>query len=157
LIALFLAGMCALPLARLPMQALQEETKSAYRMQMHRLADLAFAKFKEKLYQEEISWKEITSPRGKKALIVLDDKGIVEVGFKPLGIRKFIRKCTLYSVGKKGKSGEELRLATFQVKFTPQEKKYPLFGKSKAPVFTYQILITKSNPAELIKPLNLSQ
>ncbi|MGC2594776.1 MAG: hypothetical protein WA347_00670 [Rhabdochlamydiaceae bacterium] len=157
MIALFLVGMCALPLAQLPMKALTEVTKSSHRMQMHRLADFAFSQIKEKLYQQEISWKEITNPRGKKA-IVLDDGKIVEVGFKPLGKRKFIRKCTLHSVGKKGKSGEESRLVTFEVKFTPQDKKYPLFGKDKAgkakagPVFIYKIFVTKSNSPELIQP-----
>src|ERR1043165_9034517 len=82
LIALFLVGVCALPLAQHPMKALQEETRSAYRMQLHRLADIAFAEFKEKIYQQEIPWKEICSPREAKSIFI--PKEPAKVDFEPL-------------------------------------------------------------------------
>jgi hypothetical protein len=146
MIAIALVGTCALPLARFPMQAVQEAFKSAYRMQAQRLADLAFAEVKEKLYCKEISWKEIIKPRNNKAL-VLDD--VAEVSFEPLGKRKFSRKVSLHSIGKKGQNAEEWRLATLRVKITPQEKGMKLFRSKKSLVksriYTYQVLINKSS------------
>jgi hypothetical protein len=150
LIALFLVGVCALPLAQLPMKALQEETRSAYRMQLHRLADIAFAEFKEKIYQQEIPWKEICSPREAKSIFI--PKEPAKVDFEPLRPRTFERKATFYSVGKKAKNGEEIRKVTFQVAFKTKEKKFLLFRGKKnryAPsVFTYQIIVVKPSPAE---------
>jgi hypothetical protein len=152
MIALFLVGTFALPLARFPMQAVQEEFKSAYRMQTQRLADIAFAEFTEKLYCQEISWKEITSSRGAKA-VVLDDA--VELSFGPLGKKKFSRHGTLHSFGKKGQDSGEWRLATFCVKITAQQKGFKLFRTKKSVRefrnFTYQVLINKS-PAPIATP-----
>jgi hypothetical protein len=150
MIALFLVGSFALPLAQFPMGAVQEEYKSAYRMQAQRLADLAFTNVKERLYKKEISWKEIAKPRKDKVLI-LDD--VAEVSFEPLGKRKFTRQATLYSIGKAGKNSEEWRLATVRVKITPQEKRIKLFRSKEKPVksriYTYQVLISKSSAANL--------
>lgn len=150
MIGLYLVGLCALPLAQLPMKALKEETDSAFRMQMHRFADLAFAQIKEKLYQQEIPWKQISSPSKDPALIFEDT---VTIGFAPLGSRKFNRKGILHSVGKKTQSGEEWRLITFKVTFQPQDKKYKLFiNKKRTKVssctFVYKVLVNKSNSAE---------
>ncbi len=147
MIALFLVGSFALPLARFPMQAIQEEFKSAYRMQAQRLADLAFAEIKEKLYKNEIPWKEIIKPRNNKAVVLND---FPEVAFDPLGKRTFSRQATIHSIGKMGKDSEEWRLATVRVKITPQEKKLKLFRSKKnlvkSRIYTYQILINKSLP-----------
>jgi hypothetical protein len=162
MIGLYLVALCALPLAQLPMKALKEETKSAYRMQMHRFADLAFAQVKEKLYRQEISWKQISSPSHHPAILFEDT---ITVGFEPLGSRQFNRKGTLHSVGKKAQNGEEWRLITFKVTFRPREKKYQLFfnkngTKASSCTFIYQALVNKSNPAvqapaqtELIKDI----
>jgi hypothetical protein len=143
MIALFLVLTCALPLAQLPLKALKEETKSAYRIQIHRLADLAFAQFKEKLYRQEISWQELSSPSNDRAVFVTDT---VTVGFEQLGAQKFHRKATFYSIGKKGQREEEWRLVTFKVNFKPQEKKYPLFrnktGSKASSTLTYQVLVS---------------
>ncbi len=148
LIALFLVGICALPLAEIPMKALTEETKSAYRMQMHRLADLTYAEFKEKLYKQEIPWKEICSPQNSKANFPVKS---ATVAFEPLGSRTFSQSADFHSVGKKGKNGEEIRLVTLKVAFKTK-KKFMLFqgGKKRsAPcVFTYQTLVVKSSPTE---------
>ena len=146
LIGLFLVSLCALPLVQLPMKALKEEIGSAYRIQWHRCADLTFAKFKEKIYRQEISWKEIASPRKTPSVFPVDP---VTISFKPIGSRTYPCKASFYSVGKKGKNGEEIRLVTFTVSFITKEK-FLFFrgGKNKknrsAPaVFTYQLLIIK--------------
>lgn len=146
MIALLLVGACALPLSQFPMRAIQEEYKSAYRMQAQRLADLAFADFKEKLYKEGIPWKEISRARKDKTIVLND---VVEVSFEPLGKRKFLRLGTLHSVGKKAQNSDEWRLATFRVKITPQQKGFKLFRTKKSSVasriFTYQVFISKTS------------
>ena len=146
MIALFLVGMCALPLAQLPMRAVQQEYKSAYRMQSQRLADLAFADIKEQLYRNEISWKEIA--RGKNDPgIVLDNTA--EVSFDAKSKFKFARLGTLYSVGKKSSNGDEWRLVTFRLKMTPVQKGFKLFRTKKnlveSRIYTYQLLVHKES------------
>ncbi len=151
LIALFLVSICVLPLAEIPMRALKEETKSAYRMQFHHYADLAFAEFKEKIYRQEIPWKQICSPNEAKSEFRLE-----KPAFDSIGGRKFERKATFYSVGKKGKKGEEVRLVTFKISFKMQEERFSLFRGKKnekkdryAPrSFTYKMLVVKSSPGE---------
>jgi hypothetical protein len=150
MIGLYLVSLCALPLAQLPMKALKETTQSAFRMQMHRFADLAFAQIKEKLYRQEISWKEILSPSHCPA-ILFDD--IVTIAFDPLGSRNFHRKATVHSVGKKTMKGEEWRLMTFKITFKPQQKKYKLFFSKKGKktslcTFIYKVTVNRLNPAE---------
>jgi hypothetical protein len=145
LIALFLIGTCALPLAELPMRAVHEAIKTSYRMEMPRLADLAFAEIKGKLYRQEISWSDISSPSDNKAIVMGGD---VTIAFEPFMTREFTRKGTLSSVGKKGKEGEEWRLVTFRIVFKPKEKKYKLFRvktrKKSWVAFSYQILVGKT-------------
>ncbi len=102
LIALFLVAACALPLAQLPIKAAQEEFNCAYRMHAERLADLAFAKVKEKLYGQEISWEEICSPRGKGAQVFEDT---VSVDIESQNVKKFIRRSTLLRRARKSKTG----------------------------------------------------
>jgi hypothetical protein len=147
MIALFLLGLCVLPLARLPMQAVQEEYKSAYRMQTQRLADLAFAQIKEKLYTNEISWKELSKPKNDPQIILNDTHSAC---FEPL-ILKFNRSATLHSVGKKTKNGEEWRLVTCRIKISLPNKGYKLFRTKKgvAPhrTYIYQIVVQKTNPS----------
>lgn len=140
LIGLFLVTACALPLAQLPMKAIKEQTQSFYRIQIHRLADLAFAQMKEKLYRQEISWEDLSRSSNS---VILDD--IVTLQLGSLGSQKFIRKIILSSVGKQGKEGEEWRLATFKIKFHPLEKKHQLFQKrKKSSVFSYRVIL--NNP-----------
>lgn len=147
LIALFLIGSYALPLAHFPMRAIQEEIKSYYRIEMHRFADLAFSEFKEKLYLQEIPWEAIAHPVNDKAKI-FDD--IVELSLDPVGTHKFKRVATVHSVGKKDKEGIEWRLATFRVKFTPSENRFkPFRTKSNSRSFTYQVLLKKTTELQL--------
>lgn len=124
------------------MQALNEEIKSAYRIQLHRFADLAFAQMQEKLYKQEISWKQISSP-SKNPAILIDD--VMTISCEPLGgTRKCNRKVKIHSVGKKNQNGEEWRLVTIKVEFNPI-KKTPFFNKTPSkPVFTftYKVLVT---------------
>lgn len=145
MIALFLVGSFALPLAQFPMRAMQEEYKSAYRMQAQRLADLSFANIKKKLYKEEIPWKKIVKTKEEKTHF---PNKIVEVSFEPLGKRKFLLEKTLHSVGKTTKEGEEYRLATYRVKITAEEKGFKLFRTKKnrvrSRIYTYQILLSRS-------------
>lgn len=150
MIALSLVGMCVLPLAQVPRRAIEENLKRAYRLQTQRLADLAFADIKEKLYKEEISWKEVSSSQKEKT-IVFDQTA--EISFLPLGKKTFLLKGTLHSVGKKGKDSEEYRLATFRLKITPQQKGLALFRNKKSNrevesrIYTYQILLSKPTAA----------
>ncbi len=152
LIGIFLFGFCAFPLTQLPLKALREEIKSAYRMQMHRYADIAFSEVKEKLYCQEITWKEISSP-ANNPVVLLKEKGITIDLNKELGKRTFDRKVTLHSVGKKGQNGEEYRLATVKVTFKPKEKKSDLFrvrkgSKISSRSFIYKVFIKKAGLAE---------
>lgn len=144
LIALFLVAACALPLAQLPIKAAQEEFNCAYRMHAERLADLAFAKVKEKLYGQEISWEEICSPRGKGAQVFEDT---VSVDIESQNVKKFIRRSTLSSTGKKKQNGEELRLATIKVQVISSDGKFKPFrtkkGSKTTRTFTYQVLLNK--------------
>ncbi len=145
LIALFLISSFILPLAQFPMQAIQEEFKSAHRMHAERLAQGAFAKIKKKLHAQEISWEEITRPSTQRALVFEDT---VSVEFESLGKRDFKVQGTLWSVGKKLQNGEELRLTTVQVQVGSTEKKYKPFRTKKSSrqtrTFTYQLLIQKA-------------
>lgn len=147
LIALFLIGSYALPLAHFPMRAIQEEIKSYYRMELHRLGDLAFGEFKEKLYVKEIPWEAIAHSANDRAKI-FDD--IVELSIDPIGTRKFKRVATMYSVGKKDREGVEWWLVTFRVKFSPVENRFKLFrAKSNSRFFTYQVLLEKTSELQL--------
>jgi hypothetical protein len=151
MIALFLVGICALPLAQLPMRAMQQEYKSAYRMQAQRLADLAFAAVKEQLYRNEISWKEIVRDKNDPAIVL--DKNTVEISFDDKSTFKFTRLGTLYSVGKKTSSGEEWRLVTFRVKMTPVQKGFKLFRSRKnvveSRIYTYQVVVHKESASKV--------
>lgn len=139
MIGIFLICICVFPLVQLPTNALKEETKTAFRIQMHRHADLAFAQIKELLYRQEISWDNLSRPAKDKATPINDK---ITIAFKPLGSREFHRSVLLHSVGKKNQNGEEWRLVTVKVKFRP------LFfnkGESKASrIFTYQILVKRA-------------
>jgi hypothetical protein len=154
MIALFLVATCALPLSQLPMQAVQEEYKSAYRMQTQRLADLAFSQIKEQLYREEIAWQDILRTRQDSSIVLKDE---VEVCFEPLGKRKFNRLGKLHSVGKTTSSGDEWRLITCRVKITPLQKGYKLFRTKKNTVasrtFTYQTLVSKTSTPPPAQPV----
>ncbi len=152
LIALFLVGMCALPLANLPFKALQEEMHSAYRGQATRLADLGFAKLKESLYKNEISWNEIA--KVEKGPIVLFEE-VCDLSFSPLKTKKFVRKVSLKQVGKKTQGVEQWRLFIAKIEISPQEKKMRLFqkgskGKNMARFAYYLIVHTSNNTHEAL-------
>jgi hypothetical protein len=144
MIALCLVATCALPLVQFPKRVIQEEFHSAYRLQAQRLADLAFAQIKEKLYREKISWKEICSPKGEGSTVLEET---LKAPFGRLGTRTFLCKGTLHSVGKTGKGQEEFRLATLRVTITPEQRGLKLFRTKKNRVasktYTYQMLLSK--------------
>lgn len=145
LVAIAILGLCALPLARIPLNTIQQGIESSYRVGMHRLGDLAFADIKEKVYKHEISWDELSHPFNKKYLVLSDQ---IDLSLKPLGSKKFLRRIFLYSTGKKDKQGIEWRKVTCRVEFTPKKAKSLLFRPKKAVdpntcVFLYQFLITK--------------
>jgi hypothetical protein len=144
LIALFLVGSFALPLAQFPMRSMKEQIKSISRMQVERLADIAFSEFKEKLYKKEISWKQLSVSSDEKAVIFDKD---IKLSIAPIGERELKRIDYVSSIGKTTKQGEEWRLVTFSVKFQPKETNFKLFRRTKsqknARVFSYQILVKK--------------
>lgn len=116
-------------------------------MQLPRLADLAFAELQEKLYRQEIPWKDLES--GKWVKIDSGNKGIVTVS-GPFKNWQFRRTISMYSVGKKNDKGEESRLVTFRIRFRPVKGKLSLFHKEKPSkntkrLFTYQVLIQKTS------------
>jgi hypothetical protein len=151
MIALFLVTMFALPMAQLPLKALREETNTAYRMQLHRYGDLAFAEFKEELYQQKIPWKKLCTTKKEP----LNEGKDVNICFTGVGNCKLHRTIAIKSCGKKGKNGEEWRLVTFDVKFTSPNVKKLWLRKAKSrknpnkrvlsPIitFTYKILVGK--------------
>lgn len=129
LIALFLVGFCALPLARMPMKSLSEQYKSATRVHMRRLANLAFKEVLEKLYINEIAWKDL----GKSQKVIIED--VVAADIPAVGKQKFERRGTLSAAGKKGKNGDDLRLVTFKIRLQPENK-----PSEHSPIFTYKVL-----------------
>ncbi|MBS0620735.1 MAG: hypothetical protein JSS61_04680 [Verrucomicrobia bacterium] len=144
LIGIFLIGLCAAPLARLPLRALREEIKSCYRLQLSRLADVQCAEIQAQLLRNEIPWEEIsTRYHSRKAR----DLPPVRVSLGALGKMQFNCKYELYSTGKVDPDGTELRLTTLKISFL--EKGLPLFlGRKKdRSTFTYQMLL-KKNPVE---------
>ncbi|MES2122798.1 MAG: hypothetical protein V4492_08505, partial [Chlamydiota bacterium] len=116
---LFLLSTCALPLVHLPMQTLQEAMKSAWRIQMHHYADLAFAEIKEKVYTKQIDWDALSSPRANKNLILSDE---VVYALPSTGKRTFCRKGFLHSVGKKTNEDKEFRLVTCTIEFQTKDR-----------------------------------
>lgn len=155
LIALVLVGLCIFPLATVPLSALKEDYNSAYRMQTQRLADLAFADVKQKLYSQELPWKEIVKSRTEKIFLLKDS---LDVHLEPQRKRKFLRQVTLKSRLKKGLNSEEWFLATFNVTITPEDKKIQLFRTKKKKIpcasrtFVYQVLIGKTAVAAPLPP-----
>ncbi|MBI2811773.1 MAG: hypothetical protein HYX67_13230 [Candidatus Melainabacteria bacterium] len=113
---------------------------------MGRLADLAFAEVKTQLYRTSIAWDLVTSPSTEKAL-VLDD--VVSLSLDATSTKKFRRKAFLYSVGKKGKAGEEYRLATCEITLQPYEEKRK---NKRERTFTYQVLLKKTSNISVETP-----
>jgi hypothetical protein len=144
LIALFLLSSFTLPLAHLILKSVQEEYKSAYRLYAERLALEGLAKAKEKLYRQEIPWREVCKSSKDKALLYEDTP---HIELKQLGKRTFKRQAKLWSVGKKDPSGEEWRLATIQIAIGLEDNTMMLFrtrkGSKKIQTFTYQLLLRK--------------
>ena len=153
MIALVLVGTCVLPLAQIPMRALQQECKSAYRMQTQRLADLAFAEIKERFYTHEISWKELSRPSNNRAKI---HNKMVDVEIDPLGKKKFNIQGFVSSIGKKNNKEEEWRLVTVQIEIEPKEKNPKLFRKKLVEKngckYSYKLLVSKTSTIEAPQP-----
>ena len=115
LIALSLFTLCILPLVELPFKALSEEIKSCQRMQLQRLADLAFADIEAQLFQNQISWDELSCKRNEKTQLIKD---IQAVQLKGIGKRDFARTCNIWtSRTKEGKNQEQHRLITIELEY----------------------------------------
>jgi hypothetical protein len=146
LIAIFLLGTCALPLVQVPMGAMRETIKSCYRLQLQRIADLAFADIKTRLYQHEIEWKQLLKSSSKEKELVMDDT--IEIALKGLGRRTFERRCYVYSVGKTGKEGDEHRLVTILIALQSKPHRFNLFPRKSThkdtAVYQYELFISKS-------------
>ncbi len=151
MIGLFLLAMCALPLCQIPTQALKRAYKSSYSIQAKRIADLAFAKILEQLYQNKIPWKELSSGKDKSAVVLNDT---VDIFFNPQSKAKdtfkFVLLGTLYSTGKKASDGQQWRLVTFRLTITPEQKGFKPFAGKKtwadSRVYTYQVIVSKTGP-----------
>ena len=149
LIALFLTGMAVLPLAQLPMQATQEQIKSLYRTQSQQLADAGFAKLKEILYKNEISWAEIEKS-SKEHILIYEDN--TTISLPPLNPKKCKRQATLKCVSKKVKGTQQWWLMVARIEISPLEKKSLLFKRDKkkknAKAFAYYLILHKTTMPE---------
>ena len=150
LIALFLVGLCILPLVHLPMQALREEIRSAWHAEMHRIADLGLADLKEKLHTRQIKWDTIAKSSEEK--IKLDDVEVTVV-LPSIGKRVFKQTGLLSSIEKTDKEGVEYHLLTYRIEFQSKDR-FKLFRlKNSAKqrcFFNYQLLVSKSPLQESI-------
>ena len=143
LIALFLAGSFALPLAQLPMQATHEQIKSLYRIQAHHLADEGLAKLKEMLYKNEIAWNEIAKT-SEGPIMAFED--LCSPSFPSLN-RQFKRKVFLKCIHKKVKGSEEWWLMLARIEISSEKgKKTSVFKNGKGvKVFAQYLTLHKSS------------
>lgn len=156
LIALALFSLCILPLASMPIHALTQEIMACQRMQLQRLADLAFADVKAMLYQNAIAWEELDSSKSNKALVLKDS---VVLKGKEIGTRTINRDCFVWSSSrKKGKDQEEYRLVTVEIRLTtPQQGKFFLFKNQRrnSLSFYYRVFIVQQNENPIQDPSSL--
>ncbi len=142
LIALSLTLTCALPMASLPSRALKEEIAIAYDAQARRLADLAFAQLKERLYKNEIPWEQIARcQEGRQDLF----EDTYTVSLPSAGTRKFKGKVSL-KFPKKFPSKQEQGIDTYfllvaRIQIKPAYKK----TDQKNQVFSHLIIVHKSS------------
>lgn len=137
LIALFLVGIVALPLADLPVRALREEVKSIYRLQAESLSNQFLSLVKEKLYTNEIAWNEIIKATERK-IPIFEDQCLLS--FPPYH-KTLQRKCFLRSIGIKKQGMEEWHLMIARIELTSGDK-LGLPFKKKA--FAHYILLHKT-------------
>lgn len=142
MIGLFLLSVCALPFAQFPFTALREEMFSVHRMQAGWVADLVFAKIKEKCIRNEIPWKEIAKSAGEWV-------NVKQIDIGEIGDKFWKYSVQLRSRGKKGQNNEQFYLSTFTVEITPKEKGLKLFPKKKERIaekkYKYQLLLTQDS------------
>ncbi len=153
LIAMSLLCICILPLVQLPFNALSTEIKSYQRLQLKRLADITFADVQAQLFQNAISWEELSSTRSEKTQLKQD---ILTVKLEGIGKREFERTCSIWTSRRKaGKNLEQYRLLTLEIKLKALHDSHFFQVKQKTSnttVFRYQIFVSQG-PASLEKKL----
>jgi hypothetical protein len=134
LIALSLLVLCAIPLVRNPLFLARKEIATFEKIEMERLAELAFAELLEKLYQNEIPLKlfeETNMPKDpyQRDVASVDLPGILN--------KKFTREFFLWMPARKlGTDQNEFGLLHIKIKLSP-------FGKNKDATrnFSYRVFI----------------
>jgi hypothetical protein len=144
LIAMGLLSLCIVPLARMPMSALNSEIKTYQRLQLYRINDVVFADVKAALYANEIPWEQLDVLRKDKSLILTKK---IPIKLKGIGVRQLECACYAWSsASKKGKNQEECRLVNIEVRFTtPSQRRFFLFNNRFRDVlsFHHKVFITQ--------------
>ena len=97
LIALFLVACLALPLIRNPSRMLQNELSDLERMELERISEVSFARIKEKLYTNEITWEQIE--KGSAHQSFEESQELIALG--ELRPHRFVKKNYLWIKQKK--------------------------------------------------------
>lgn len=146
-IALSLVLACALPMVALPSRALREEIHMAYEAQARRLADLAFAQLKEKLYKNEIPWSQIARCQERRQDLFEDT---CTVSLPSAGTRTFKRKVSL-QFPKKIPCKQERGIDTYFLVIARIEIETAYKKKDqKKQVFSHLIILHKSSQIALV-------
>ncbi|MBS0652291.1 MAG: hypothetical protein JSR39_02050 [Verrucomicrobia bacterium] len=144
LIALSLFTLCVLPLIQIPFNALSSEIKSCQRMQLQRLADLTFAEIEAQLFQNQISWDDLSCKRREKTQVVKD---VQAVQLKGIGKRDFERTCSIWTSRlKQGKNQDQHRLLTIELEYRSLNDPHFFLTKKSSTdktVFRHQVYVSK--------------
>ncbi len=144
LIALSLFSLCVIPLVELPFTALSSEIKNCQRMQLQRLADLTFVEIEAQLFQNQISWDNLSCKRHEKTELVKD---IQPVQLKGIGKRNFERTYSIWtSRRKEGKNQEQHRLLTIELAYKSLNDPHFFLTKKSSTdkiVFHHQVYVSK--------------
>jgi hypothetical protein len=128
IIALLLITLCVLPFVSIPSGVQREEMLFLQRLELQRLSDRTCASIKERIYTKEITWEQLSHPKGKR-LLLIDD--VVSLPLKELAKQRYSRKCYIYSDVKKGQDNLESRLVRLRVSFKRIPAKALFFSNKK--------------------------
>lgn len=126
------------PLIRDPFFLLQTEIAVLERMELERIAELEFARIKEKIYLQEIPWKTLTQGRHGELL-----KSEVLVQLPGLASHRFETSTEIWSKStkKNRELKEEYHLIGIQTIYTPKPRK----KHTKSPItFTYRLFVKQT-------------
>ncbi len=140
LIAFTILSLCALPLVRNPMHMAKEEIAAFERMELERVAELAYAELLEKFYRNEIPWKTL-DPKTLPDAPALQETVTLELPgiFK----RAYEKKIFLWTRGeKKGPDEQDVRLIGVKIVFVPADK-----AKKWQKSFSYRVLLEIKAPS----------